>query len=75
VNGLASPDPSPAALRLMIGSYVLLFIELYLVMLRPDLALDLRWIIWLVTFVSGASFLVALCGLPTAEDFGGGDDR
>jgi hypothetical protein len=75
MNGLVSPDPSPGALRLMVGSYVLLFIALYLVMLRPDLALDLRWIIWLVTFVSGASFLAALGGLPTARDFGGRDDR
>lgn len=75
MNGLVSPDPSPGALRLMIGCYVLLFVELYLVMLRPDLALAMRWIIWLVTFVSGVAFIVALCGLPTAEDFGGRDDR
>ncbi|MCP3732187.1 hypothetical protein M9978_17330 [Sphingomonas sp. MG17] len=75
MNGLVSPEPSPAALRLAVGSYVLLFVELYLAMLRPDLALDLRWIVWLVTFVSGASFMIALCGLPRPEDFGGGDER
>jgi hypothetical protein len=75
MNGLISPDPSPAALRLVVGSYILLFVELYLVMLNLDRALDLRWVIWPVTFVSGAAFMIALCGLPTADDFGGRDDR
>lgn len=75
MNGLASPDPSPGALRLAIGGYVLLFVELYLAMLRPDLARELRWIIWLVTFVSGASFIIALGGLPNRADLGGRDEH
>ncbi|MCP3732755.1 hypothetical protein M9978_20255 [Sphingomonas sp. MG17] len=75
MNGLVSPDPSPGALRLAVGGYVLLFVEFYLAMLRPDLALDLRWVVWPVTFVSAAAFMVALCGLPAPEDFGGRDGR
>ncbi|MCP3731335.1 hypothetical protein M9978_12945 [Sphingomonas sp. MG17] len=75
MNGLASPEPSPAALRLVIGSYVLLFLELYLIMLHLDRALDLRWVIWPVTFVSAACFMIALVGLPSPQDQGGRDDR
>ncbi|MDK2768435.1 MAG: hypothetical protein KYX69_12035 [Sphingomonas sp.] len=73
MNGLVAPDPSPGALRLAIGGYVLLFVEFYLAMLRPDLALELRWVVWPVTLVSAISFVAAVCGLPTPKDFGGRD--
>jgi len=57
MNGLLSEQPSPSALRMAVGGYVLLFVQTFLLLLRPELAGDLRRIIWLVTFVSGASLI------------------
>ena len=75
MNGLLSSQPSAGALRLAVGGYVLLFVQTFLLLLAPELAGDLRRIVWLVTFVSGASLIGALCGLPRAEDFRGRHDR
>lgn len=75
MNGLLSEQPSPSALRMAVGGYVLLFVQTFLLLLRPELAGDLRRIIWLVTFVSGASLIGALCGLPRPDDFRGRHDR
>lgn len=75
MNGLLSERPSPAALRLAVGGYVLLFVQTCLLLLAPDLAGDLRKMVWLITAISGAALIGALCGLPRAEDFGGRHDR
>lgn len=75
MNGLSSSGPSPSALRLVIGSYVLLFIQFYLIILHPDRAPELRWVILPVTFVSAASFLIALVGLPLSPSDGGRHGR
>ena len=68
MNGLLSDQPSPAALRLVIGGFLLLFVQTFLVLLAPGVAGDLRAVIWLVIFVSGASLIAALCGLPYSRD-------
>lgn len=75
MNGLLSDRPSPGALRLAVGGYVLLFVQTVLLLLEPQLAGDLRRIVWLVILVSGASLIGALCGLPRADDFRGRHDR
>lgn len=75
MNGLLSSQPSPGALRLAVGGYTLLFVQTFLLLLVPELAGDLRKIVWLVTLVSGASLIGALCGLPRADDFRGRHDR
>lgn len=75
MNGLLSEHPSPAALRLAVGGYVLLFAQTFLLLLTSELVGDLRRMIWLVTLISGASLIGALCGLPRAEDFRDRHDR
>lgn len=75
MNGLLSEHPSPSALRLAVGGYLLLFVQTFLLLLMPDLTGDLRKILWLVTLVSGAALIGALCGLPRADDFGGRHGR
>lgn len=67
MNGLLSEHPSPGALRLAVGGYVLLIVQTFLLLLTPDLAGDLRGMVWLITLVSGASLIGALCGLPRAR--------
>lgn len=74
MNGLLSEHPSPSALRLAVGGYVLLIVQTFLLLLTPGLAGDLRGMVWLITLVSGASLIGALCGLPRAEDFRGRRD-
>lgn len=64
MNGLLSDKPSPSAIRLTVGGFLLLFVQTFLLLLAPGTASDLRVMIWLVTFVSGASLIGALCGLP-----------
>lgn len=75
MNGLLSDRPSPSAMRLAVGGYLLLFVQTFFLLLAPELAGDLRRMVWLVTLVSGASFIGALCGLPRADDFRGRHDR
>lgn len=75
MNGLLSHEPSPGALRLAVGGYLLLFIQTFLLLLTPDVAGDLRLMVWLITFVSGASLIGALCGVPRTDDFRGRHDR
>lgn len=69
MNGLLSDEPSPGAVRLIVGGYLLMFVQTTFVLLAPDLAGDLRVMIWLVTLVSGVSLIGALCGLPNADDW------
>ncbi|WP_447725628.1 hypothetical protein [Sphingomonas koreensis] len=75
MNGLLSEQPSAGALRLAVGGYLLLFVQTFLLLLAPDVAGDLRMIVWLVTLVSGAALVGALCGLPCADDFRGRHGR
>jgi hypothetical protein len=75
MNGLLSSHPSPAALRLAVGGYVLLFVAAFLLLLEPVIAGQLRMILWIVVLVSGAALIGALCGLPTAQDFRGRHGR
>jgi ABC-type multidrug transport system permease subunit len=64
MTGLLSEKPSPGSVRLVVGGFVLMFVQTYLLMLVPGIATHLRMIVWIVTFVSGASFIGALVGLP-----------
>lgn len=64
MSGLLSDKPSPGSVRLAVGGFVLMFVQTYLLMLAPGIATHLRMIVWLMTFVSGASFIGALVGLP-----------
>lgn len=64
MSGLLSGKPSPSSVRLAVGGFVLMFVQTYLLMLAPGIATHLRMVAWLVTFVSGASFIGALVGLP-----------
>ncbi|RJG52366.1 MULTISPECIES: hypothetical protein [Sphingomonadales] len=64
MSGLLSGKPSPSSVRLAVGGFVLMFVQTYLLMLAPGIATHLRMIVWLVTFVSGASLIGALVGLP-----------
>ena len=64
MSGLLSEKPSPGSVRLAVGGFGLMFVQTYLLMLVPGVATDLRMIVWTATFVSGASFLGALVGLP-----------
>lgn len=75
MNGLITPDPSPGALRMAVGAYLLLFVQTMLLMLVPVLAIELRPVMWLVTFISGASFIMSLCGLPYGRQARGRHDR
>jgi hypothetical protein len=75
MNGLLSDTPSPGAIRLTVGGFLLMFVQTIFLLLAPGLASDLRLVIWLVTFVSGASLIGALCGLPTLEDWRRHRDR
>jgi hypothetical protein len=75
MNGLFSDQPSPAALRLAVGGYVLSFAETFLLLLTPERMGDLRPAVWTVTFVSGASLIGALCGLPRPENLGDDHDH
>ena len=64
MRGLLCDRPSPGAVRLVVGGFVLLFVQTFLLMLMPGIATHLRMIIWLVTLLSGASLIVALVGFP-----------
>lgn len=64
MSGLLSDKLSPASVRLAVGGFVLMYVQTYLLMLAPGIATHLRMIVWLVTFVSGASLIGALVGLP-----------
>lgn len=75
MNGLLSGDPSPGAIRLALGGFLLLFVQTFLIMLSPDLASDLRMLVWLVTFLSGASLIGALVGFPDRPAPHGKDHR
>jgi hypothetical protein len=69
MNGLLSDTPSPGAIRLTVGGFLLQFVQTIFLLLAPEIAGDLRMLIWLVTLLSGASLIGALCGLPTARDW------
>ena len=64
MSGLLSKTPSPGSVRLALGGYVLLFVQTYLMMLAPGVMERLGLMIWIVTFVSGASLIGALVGPP-----------
>lgn len=66
MNGLLSSHPSPSAIRLVMGGFLLLFAQTFFLMLAPGIAGSLRAMIWLVTLVSGASLIAAIVGLPDA---------
>lgn len=74
MNGLLSEIPSSGALRLAVGGYILLFVQTIGLLLVDELKGELRYVVWLVTFVSGVSLIGALCGLPRADDFRGRHD-
>lgn len=64
MNGLLSSHPSPSSIRLVVGGFLLLFVQTFFLMLVPGIASALRAMIWLVTLVSGASLIAAIIGLP-----------
>lgn len=64
MNGLLSSHPSPSAIRLAVGGFLLLFVQTFILMLAPGVAADLRAMMWIVTLVSGASLIGALVGMP-----------
>lgn len=64
MNGLLSEKPSPSSVRLVVAGHVLMFVQTYMVMLVPGFATNVRMLVWVVTFVAGASFIAALVGLP-----------
>ena len=64
MSGLLSGKPSPGSVRLAVGGFVMLFVQTYLLMLAPGVAERLGLMVWIVTFVSGASFIGALVGPP-----------
>ncbi|WP_342250365.1 hypothetical protein [Sphingomonas sp. OTU376] len=71
MNGLLSAEPSASAPRLAVGGYILLFGATFTALLEPELAGQLRAMVWLVLLVSGMAFVGALCGLPSPQDLGG----
>ncbi len=64
MNGLLSGKPSPSAIRLTVGGFLLLFVQALLLMLAPGLMLQIRIMIWVVTSLSGVSLIAAVVGLP-----------
>ncbi len=64
MNGLLDDNPSPGAVRLVVGGSLLLFVQTSLLMLEPGIASHLRVVVSLVSFVSGASLMFALVGFP-----------
>lgn len=68
MNGLLSNRPSPGAIRLTVGGFLLLFVQTFFLLLAPGVASDLRILTWIITLVSGASLIGALCGFPTTDD-------
>lgn len=64
MSGLLSGKPSPSSVRLAVGGFALMLVQAYLLMRAPGMAAHLRRIVWLVTFVPGASLIGALVDLP-----------
>lgn len=62
MRGLLCDRPSPGAARLVVGGFMLLFVQTILLMLLPGIATHLRLIVWFVTLLSGASLIAALVG-------------
>lgn len=64
MNGLISATPSPAAVRLAFGGFLLLLVQSLLLLLVPGLDSSIRLLVWVLTPIALAAFVAALIGLP-----------
>lgn len=70
MNGLFSAHPSPAVLRLLVGSTLLLLVQAGFVLGSPEITAGLRTIVLLIAGIGAGALVLAVRGLPDtpAED-------
>lgn len=64
MNGLLSRTPSQSAIRLALAGFLLLVVQSLLLLAVPGVASEARLLVWVITPISAAAYLLALVGFP-----------